>query len=81
MSELELKWKKYGEKHLVGRKIVAVNYLQESDAKELGWYSRPILLELDDGTMVFPSKDDEGNDGGALFGVTKDEVSLTFPVL
>jgi hypothetical protein len=31
--------------------------------------------------MLFPSKDDEGNDGGALFGQNKDREDLTFPVI
>jgi hypothetical protein len=25
------------------------------------------MLELDDGTVLFPASDDEGNDAGALF--------------
>jgi hypothetical protein len=31
--------------------------------------------------MLFPSMDDEGNDGGALFGQNKDREDLTFGVI
>jgi hypothetical protein len=34
----------------------------------MGWARRPLVIELDDGTLMFASRDDEGNDGGALFG-------------
>ena len=33
----------------------------------MGWYKRPIVFQLDNGTLCFLSADDEGNDGGALF--------------
>jgi len=49
-------------------------------AEQMGWYSRPIVIHLDDGSMIFPSQDDEGNDGGALFGQGPDGKDLTFPV-
>jgi hypothetical protein len=35
--------------------------------KGLYWFERGIVLELDDGTSIFPSRDDEGNGPGALF--------------
>ena len=73
-------WMDYAEKHLVGKTIKAVGWMTEKEAVHLGWqYSRPIVIEFMDGTMIFPSRDDEGNDGGALFGQSGDE-SLTFPV-
>ena len=43
------------------------------------WYKRPVALHLDNGVWVFPSQDDEGNDGGALF--TTDEKQECLPVL
>ena len=48
----------------------------------LGWTRKPIVLELDNGTVLYPSSDDEGNEAGSLFGNTKNnEQDLTFPVL
>jgi hypothetical protein len=46
----------------------------------LGWSSRSIVIHFTDGTVIFPSADDEGNNAGALFGMNK-EGDLTFPVL
>ena len=73
-------WNNYGKKHLVGRKIKGVRWLTSKEAEQMGWYSRPIVIHLHDGSMIFPSQDDEGNDGGALFGQGPDGEELTFPV-
>lgn len=57
------------EKYLKGRTIVEVRYMDPEEAAKFGWYNRPLLLILDDGTVLIPSQDYEMNDGGALFGV------------
>jgi hypothetical protein len=64
---------------LVGRKIKAVRYLFEDEADGLGWSNRSIIIELDNGVLVWPSQDDEGNDAGALF--TTDNRAATIPVI
>ena len=51
--------------------------MNDKEKEDIGWYSRPICMQLDDGTWIFPMADDEGNDGGAL-AVGNDE---TLPVL
>jgi len=63
---VEQYWTELITKHLVGRKIVKVEYLPEMLMKEWGWYKRPITLELDNDTILIVQMDDEGNDGGAL---------------
>jgi hypothetical protein len=78
-QKLELAWIKKINKLLVGKKIVKVEYMNEADAEEQGWYKRPIQIRLEDGTWLTPSQDDEGNDGGALF--TSDEDLPTIPVI
>jgi hypothetical protein len=78
---IDKKWTDYAEKHLVGRTIAQVRYMSEEETKDMGWYKRPLVISLDDGTMLFPSMDDEGNDGGALFGQNKDREDLTFGVI
>jgi hypothetical protein len=46
--------------------------MTDKNANEAMWYSRPIILVLDDGTIICPQSDDEGNNGGALMCETKD---------
>ena len=54
-------------KPLVGRTIVGVRYLDASETVLLGIANQPVCLELDDGALLWPMADDEGNDAGALF--------------
>lgn len=79
MNEIERSWTKAAITHLVGKKIVAARYLTRKEADELGWFRRTIVLELDDGNLIYPSMDDEGNDGGALF--TNNPKLSVFPVI
>lgn len=72
-------WTKTAKKLLEGRKIVLVRYLDDEEAASEGWSRRSVVLQLDNGLMIFPSMDDEGNDAGALF--TTDEKTPTLPVL
>ena len=66
MSKLTKKWNKEAKKLLLGKKIIAVRYLGKAECEDMMWHSRPIAFMLDDETWVFPMRDDEGNDGGAL---------------
>ena len=50
--------------------------MTSKETDNMGWSSRPLCMQLDDGTWIFPMRDDEGNDGGAL-AVGDDE---TLPV-
>jgi len=77
----ETYWPEYAEKILKGRKIVSCRYMTTEEAEEMGWNHRPVIIQLDDGTIIFPSRDDEGNNGGALFGQNSKGKDLTFPVL
>ena len=81
MDPVTKRWTDYARKHLVGRTIKAIGYMSAEEADELGWYGRALVIELDDGTALFPSQDDEGNDAGALFGQGPSGAELTFPVL
>lgn len=74
------KWTDYATKNLVGRKIVSARYMSQEETDAVGWDRKALVLQLDDGTIFFPSADDEGNDAGALFG-QKGQESLTFPVI
>lgn len=52
---------------LIGRTIKSVRWMSPTEVEKIGWYSAPIVLTLDDETLLYPSRDDEGNDAGALF--------------
>jgi len=80
-ENIELQWTSYARTRLVGKKIKSVRYLTDNEAEGLGWYSKPLVIELNDGSLILPSRDDEGNDGGALFGQSKDGDEWTFPVI
>ena len=79
IDKLEQQWIQKISKLLVGKKIVKVEYMNQTDAEEQGWYKRPIQIKLEDETWLTPSQDDEGNDGGALF--TNNEDLPTIPVI
>jgi len=80
-EEREKHWNKYAKDRLVGRSVVSVRYLTAEEAEDMGWYSRSLVIAFDDGSYIFPSQDDEGNDGGALFGGDGNVEDWTFPVI
>lgn len=72
-------WTDIAKKQLLGRKIVDVRYMSQEEADDMGWSQRPVVMVLDDGNYLFPSRDDEGNDAGAIF--TNDKEHDVLPVL
>ena len=73
-------WTKKASDILLGKRIVKVEYMSGDDVEETGWYSCPVLLQLEDGTWLIPQSDDEGNDGGAL-GVSANGGYEVLPVI
>ena len=59
-------WTKEVAKILEGRTIVKIEYMPEEEVEDMLWYKTPVVIHLDDGGMLIPSMDDEGNDGGAI---------------
>lgn len=57
---------------LVGRRIVAIRPMSESELAAEGWPTDDLVpaIVLDSGAVVFSSRDEEGNGPGALFGMT-----------
>ncbi len=53
---------------VVGKKIVSIRKLTKEELEAEGWndYSA-IALVLDDGTLIYPSCDEEGNNPGQFF--------------
>lgn len=72
-------WTGIASGQLKGRTVKAVRYMSEEEAKEMMLDSRPVAIFFDDGSFVFPMRDDEGNDGGALF--TSNETNPVLPVI
>ena len=73
-------WNKTANDLLLNRKIIKVEYMGSEEAEKSMWYSRPVRIILDDGTNILPMRDDEGNDGGALWLGSKDGEEV-LPVL
>ena len=60
------------EEIIVGQKIVNVRALTSKEMKREGWeedaHGKPTALVLENGVILYPSRDEEGNGAGALFG-------------
>lgn len=79
MTDIENRWTTEARRQLLGRRIVQVRYMTEAEAGGLDWGSRPVVLQLDDGALIWAAADDEGNDGGAIF--TTNNIQPVLPVL
>lgn len=66
-KDLIKKWETDIKKALVGKKIANVRYLTDKEQQEMGWFRKALVIIFSDGTYMFPSADDEGNDAGALY--------------
>lgn len=75
----EAQWIEKIGKFLIGKTIKSVSYLTPKATEQLGWYRKAVVIEFDDGSMIFPSQDDEGNGPGALF--TSDDELPVIPVI
>jgi hypothetical protein len=79
MTDIEKRWTAAATRQLIGRRIILVRYMTQEEADDVGWISRPVVLVLDDGNLIYPAADDEGNDGGALY--TNNEQNPVLPVI
>lgn len=79
MENIETRWTNEARRQLEGRRIVKVRYMTAAEADSLGWGVRAVVMQLDDGNLIYPSADDEGNDAGALF--TNNERQPVLPVI
>ena len=52
---------------LIGRKITYIRWMTTKETEQIGYIgASPVIIKLDDGTLLIPQMDDEGNDGGAV---------------
>jgi hypothetical protein len=66
---------------LLNRRIVEVRYLDQKECDRLMWGQTSVALVLDNGTTVYAARDAEGNDAGALHGVSKAGEEFVLPEL
>ena len=64
---IENKFEAIGKKLLVGLKVTDVRYMMDEEVEEIGWNKKSIVIHFDDGTVIYCSADDEGNDAGSIF--------------
>jgi hypothetical protein len=60
---------------LVGQRIVKIRPMRAAERSALGWgFGRDgggaVVIELESGALLFPSRDEEGNDSGVIFAQT-----------
>ena len=61
------KWEDRCSAVLVGKTIKSVRYQYTCEKKDMGWSKKSLVIFFTDGSYIFPSSDDEGNNAGALF--------------
>jgi hypothetical protein len=52
---------------LVGKTINSVRYLYTAEMKNMGWFKKSLVIFFTDGSFIYASADNEGNDAGAYF--------------
>ena len=67
MKTAENKIEAIGKKLLIGLKVTDVRYMMDEEVEEMGWNYKAIVIHFSDGTIIYCSADDEGNDAGSLF--------------
>lgn len=62
--------------HINGLQVVGVRGMTDEELDREGWQhyrgQSPTVLELESGTILYPSADPEGNAPGAMFGIDED---------
>lgn len=59
-------WEQLAKKVLLGKKIVMVRYMTESEMSETGFQNTGLIIELEDGTIFWPTSDNDGTNSGAI---------------
>ena len=66
-----------GDDPILGATVEAIRDMTNVEMWAEGWCNTlepPVALELSSGVVIYPSRDAEGNGGGALVGYTEDEI-------
>ena len=65
-KNIRMFWNEKAQNLLIGKKIIAVKYMEQEQAADSYWSKCPVMIMFDDNTIMIPQSDDEGNDGGVL---------------
>lgn len=71
-----------GDESIAGRTIKGTRPMTDDELEREGWTGRgvrPVVLVLDGGVILFPSRDPEGNGPGQLFGIDGEETFALIP--
>ena len=71
-DEITKKWEDRFSVVLAGKTIKSVRYLYTVEKRDLGWFKKTLVIFFTDGSFIFPSSDNEGNDAGAFFTSIRD---------
>lgn len=69
-------WIERAKARLLGRRIIGIRWMGEGELENLAWPQGSMVLELDDGSLLLPQADDEGNGPGAVLHITKTDDML-----
>lgn len=64
-------WEHRCSESLVGKTIKCVRYQYTYEMKDLGWSKKSLVLFFEDGSYLFSSCDEEGNNAGAYLTSVK----------
>lgn len=67
---------------MVGKAISDVRKPTDEELEQWGWdniHGTAAVIVFDDGSIIYPSQDDEGNGFGTLFGVVEGEEVYILP--
>lgn len=74
-GDTESRWIKVAEAVLTGRSIIAVRYMTNEEASGVGLHGRPLILGLDDGTILYSGEE------GDLLGADSEGNALSFQAI
>lgn len=74
-------WNEKANDILKGRTIVSVRYATDEEITDNYFAKRGLQIILDNGTILYPMTDDEGNDFGAVHYQLKNGTNSILPTL
>jgi len=72
-------WEDLATTEFAGKVVDRITWITKKDVEDLCWFSKAPVILFTDGSYIFASADDEGNDAGALF--TSSKKIATIPVI
>jgi hypothetical protein len=66
-DDITIKWEERCAELLVGKTIKTVRYMYTAEKKDMAWFKKSLVIFFTDGSFIFPSSDNEGNDAGTFF--------------